>query len=261
MDDEVDGLASAIGCKQEQWPIKYLGVPLGGNLTKLEFWAPVISKMSTKLASWKKAYLSRGGRLTLIKSVLSALPTYFMSIFKVPTSVAKQLEALMRNFLWDGADGETHYHVVNWDQVRFRRGLNEIELEEYTALLGVLESVSLSVDSGDVRVWLGDSSGVFSVSSFYSSFFPSSTNPIFPYYYNIWKFPIPQKVKVFSLIVALGKLKTCDNLQRRRPDHALNPQWCYLCKKNMENQDHILLHCAFTTSIWTKERGLKISGA
>lgn len=73
--------------------------------------------MSKKLASWKKASLSRGGRLTLIEAVLSAMPTYFLSLFKVLMGVAKCMEKIMRNFRCDSTDGEVHCHVVAWEQV------------------------------------------------------------------------------------------------------------------------------------------------
>lgn len=64
--------------------IKYLGVPLGGNPLKISFWESILMRLSKKLASWKKAFLSRGGMLTLIGAVLNALPLYFMSLFRVP---------------------------------------------------------------------------------------------------------------------------------------------------------------------------------
>lgn len=68
----------------------------------------VVFKMSRKLASWKKAFLSKKGRLTLIEAVMSAKPLYYMSLFRVPKGVAKVMETIMRDFLWDGADGEVH---------------------------------------------------------------------------------------------------------------------------------------------------------
>ena len=42
--------------------------------------------------------LSAGGRLTLLKSVLGAIPTYFMSLFKAPKVVLKELEQLRSKF-------------------------------------------------------------------------------------------------------------------------------------------------------------------
>ena len=47
--------------------------------------------------------VERGGRhLVLIQSVLSAIPLFYFSVFKVPVGVEKQLEGLMRLFLWKG---------------------------------------------------------------------------------------------------------------------------------------------------------------
>lgn len=54
--------------------------------------------MSKKLASWNKAFLSRGGRLTLISAVLNSLPMHFMSLFRIPKGVTDLLEKIMRDF-------------------------------------------------------------------------------------------------------------------------------------------------------------------
>ena len=79
--DSVISLAESVGCEVEAWPITYLGMPLGGNPCSLSFWEPIISKISKRLNGWKIAFLSKGGRLTLIESVLSVIPTYFLSVF------------------------------------------------------------------------------------------------------------------------------------------------------------------------------------
>ena len=41
-----------------------------------------------EIGGWKRLYLSKGGRVTLIKSTLSNLPTYFLSLFPISASVA-----------------------------------------------------------------------------------------------------------------------------------------------------------------------------
>lgn len=55
-----------------------------------------------KLVGWKKLYLSKGGRLTLLKSMLSSLPTYILSLFTIPTHVANKIEKLQRDFFVGG---------------------------------------------------------------------------------------------------------------------------------------------------------------
>ncbi|GJT00921.1 retrotransposon protein, putative, ty1-copia subclass [Tanacetum coccineum] len=66
-------------------------------------WDEIIGKVSNRLSKWKIKTLSVGGRLTLIKSVLTSLPLYHMSLYKAPLGVLRDLEFLRRNF-FNGAD-------------------------------------------------------------------------------------------------------------------------------------------------------------
>uniref|UniRef100_A0A2N9GE45 Reverse transcriptase domain-containing protein n=1 Tax=Fagus sylvatica TaxID=28930 RepID=A0A2N9GE45_FAGSY len=80
-------------------------------------WNPILEKMERRLSGWQKLYLSKGGRLTLLKSTLSSLPTYFLSLFTIPKSVANRLEKLQRDFLWGGMGNNFKHHLVGWDNV------------------------------------------------------------------------------------------------------------------------------------------------
>ena len=85
---------NVLGCKQGSFPMKYLGLPLGANVKDRFIWNPIIEKVERRLASWKRLYLSKGGKVTLIKSTLSNLPTYFLSLFPIPVEVANCIEQL-----------------------------------------------------------------------------------------------------------------------------------------------------------------------
>jgi hypothetical protein len=71
----IEGLAKILGCNISSLLLRYLGLPLGAPFKSLAIWDEVIEKMEKRLASWQKIYLSKGGRLTLIKSTLSSIPT------------------------------------------------------------------------------------------------------------------------------------------------------------------------------------------
>ena len=89
-----------LDCKASSWLILYLGLLLGGNPKACDFWDLVTERISRRLDGWQKTYLSFGGRITLIRSCLSHMPCYFLSLFKLPVSVAAKIERLQRDFLW-----------------------------------------------------------------------------------------------------------------------------------------------------------------
>lgn len=81
-------------CKIGSLPMTYIGMPFGAPFQAISIWDPIIEKMERKLSLWKHLYLSKGGRLTLLKITLSSLPTYYLSLFIVPKSVADRLEKI-----------------------------------------------------------------------------------------------------------------------------------------------------------------------
>ena len=107
-----------LGCKIESLPITYLGLPLGAKFKEKAIWDSVLGKFEKRLSGWRAAYLSKGGRLTLIKSVLSSIPTYYLSLFSLPASVAHKMEALQRNFLWGFFGSDFKFHLVRWNMVK-----------------------------------------------------------------------------------------------------------------------------------------------
>ena len=94
---EVSGLsalADLLYCHIGSLPLQYLGMPLGASYKALAIWTPIVEKIERRLAGWQKIYLSKGGQLTLLKSTLSSLPTYYLSLFPIPVSIAKRIECL-----------------------------------------------------------------------------------------------------------------------------------------------------------------------
>lgn len=86
---------------------------------------PIVEKVERRLAGWERNYLSRGGRLALIKSVLGNLLIYYMSIFEMP-------KGIVRNFFWGDKDNRKRVHLIAWSEVTKPKpysGLGVVPLE------------------------------------------------------------------------------------------------------------------------------------
>ena len=78
---------------------KYLGMRIGGNPKREEFWRPIIHKIKSRLSTWKSRTLFMAGRICLIKSVITTLSLFYLSFFKLPVSVCKAIKRIQSNFL------------------------------------------------------------------------------------------------------------------------------------------------------------------
>ena len=101
----VEELASELGCKVGSLPTSYLGLPLGAKHKAIGVCDSVEERFRKRLASWKIQYISKGGRVTLIRSTLSSLPNYHLSLFRMPEKVCARLERIQRQFIWGGGGG------------------------------------------------------------------------------------------------------------------------------------------------------------
>ena len=62
--------------------------------------------------------LSYGGRITLVKAVISAMPLHFMQAIKLPIGVIRHIDQMRRNLLWKGNKVCKGINcLVNWETV------------------------------------------------------------------------------------------------------------------------------------------------
>ncbi|XP_026453554.1 uncharacterized protein LOC113354436 [Papaver somniferum] len=97
------------------FPEKYLGVIIHpGRIKTATLW-PMVEMMQDYFAIWKGKLLSFHDRLILIKHVLSSIPIYNMVVYKLPSSVIKECEKIMRNFLWSGNAEVKKPKTISWE--------------------------------------------------------------------------------------------------------------------------------------------------
>lgn len=72
----LEAFHEVLPCPIVNFPIKYWGVPLSTKTLPKSQYRPLIDKVAAKLPTWQGKLMNRSGRLTLVKSTLSALPIY-----------------------------------------------------------------------------------------------------------------------------------------------------------------------------------------
>ncbi|XP_074266666.1 uncharacterized protein LOC141589945 [Silene latifolia] len=98
-------------------PFKYLGVPISAGRLSVKNCSCLIEKITEKIHGYAAKKLSYAGRLTLVNSVLTTLYTYWASIFILPKGVLRRIDALCRNYLWDGSTEYVRSPLVSWEKV------------------------------------------------------------------------------------------------------------------------------------------------
>jgi hypothetical protein len=55
--------------------------------------------------------------MTLIKSTISNLQTYYFSLFHILVGVANRIKKFQRDFIWSGLGDEFKFRLVKWSKI------------------------------------------------------------------------------------------------------------------------------------------------
>lgn len=96
---------------------KYLGIPLIHKRASYPLFAPILNKVQNRLSGWQGKYLNIAGRATLIKSVLDAIPSYYMQTILLPKRLLHELERTSKGFLWGDNQNSKKVHLIAWQDI------------------------------------------------------------------------------------------------------------------------------------------------
>jgi hypothetical protein len=100
----IDTILQPSGLQITSLPCTYLGMPLSlRRLRRIDI-QPLIDKIAARLGHWKGKLMSKAGRLTLLRVVLSALPVFLMTTHPLSAWAVAQIDKLRRAWLWAASD-------------------------------------------------------------------------------------------------------------------------------------------------------------
>ena len=150
-------IMEAFQCPIKSFPCTYLGLPLHTRqLCRVDI-QPIIDKIGARLATWKGKLLNRAGRLRLINTVLTSLPMYHLTVFRLQKWAIKKIDKMRRGFLWKGTEEAQGGHcLVQWARCLRPKnfgGLGILDLDLFSRALRLRWLWYQWTDTG--RPWTG----------------------------------------------------------------------------------------------------------
>ncbi|XP_058732569.1 uncharacterized protein LOC131604096 [Vicia villosa] len=142
-----------LSCRREN-SCFFLGIPIGIHPRRISSWNIILGKIKSRLLDWKARFLSFGGRLNLIKSVLSSLAIFMLSFYKAPKKILKEITKVQSNFLWGGGGDRKKIHWVSWRNSCFptdRGGIGLRRIRDFN--LALLQKWRWRILGGSEALW------------------------------------------------------------------------------------------------------------
>ena len=95
-----------LGIEKEGGTGKYLGLPKHFGRRKRDLFTGIVDRIRSKAASWATRRLSSAGKLVMLKSVLTAVPSFSMTCFLLPMSLCDRIQSVLTRFWWDSSPEE-----------------------------------------------------------------------------------------------------------------------------------------------------------
>ncbi|BFG25164.1 hypothetical protein CerSpe_114380 [Prunus speciosa] len=77
---------------------RYLGLPTIVGRDKKKLFSTIKDRVWNKVNGWQGKLLSKAGKEILIKAVCQAIPSYSMSVFRLPVGLCRELEGIIAQY-------------------------------------------------------------------------------------------------------------------------------------------------------------------
>lgn len=140
--EDIICVKQVLGIEKEGGVEKYLGLPELFGRKKRDMFASIVDRIQQRVVCYSSRQLSPTGKLTLLKPVLTAIPTFAMTCFLLPISLCKKIQSVMTLFWWDGSDSKKKICWISRDNLTKPKSMGALgfrDIQHFNkALLGKL---------------------------------------------------------------------------------------------------------------------------
>ena len=128
-------IQSLLPCGIQEFPCKYLGLPLSTKkLTKNQI-QPIVDKIADQLPKWKADLVTKAGRVVQVQHVLTAMLVYLAMAIELPPWAIKAIDKIRRAFIWRGRKEANGGHcLIAWPKVCRSKELGGLGIADLKSL-------------------------------------------------------------------------------------------------------------------------------
>ena len=95
---------------------RYLRLPMVGGKSKVSTFRELHERVTKRVMGWKEKNISKARREVLIKMMTQAIPTYSISMFKIPDRIYDDINSALAKYWWGQTRDERKIHWIKWSK-------------------------------------------------------------------------------------------------------------------------------------------------
>jgi hypothetical protein len=128
-------IQSLLPCGIQEFPCKYLGLPLSAKKLTKDQIQPIIDKIADQLPRWKADLMTKAGRVVQVQHVLTAMLVYLAMAIELPPWAIKAIDKIGRAFVWRGRKEANGGHcLITWPRVCRSKELGGLGIADLKSL-------------------------------------------------------------------------------------------------------------------------------
>ncbi|KAL5134431.1 Transposon TX1 uncharacterized protein [Glycine soja] len=226
--DSIQVVKNITGFEEGTLPVKYLGVPLSCIKLNVRHYLPLVEKIVGRIRHWSSKLLGIAGRIQLVRSIITVIAQYWMSVFPMPKK---------DDNLW-----------VKWIHAYFLKGNNVMSATVKSNSTWILKSIMKQRPQVNnlQQIWIEMlRKRKFSMKQVYMELVEDHNRAD---WFSLLRYNRARpRANVTLWLACQNRLATKTRLKNM---NLIQCSLYSLCKEQDEDLDHLMFSCRVTKAIW-----------